>query len=174
MRTTMYSLSVMLSVVAIVVPVGKAWAGNKPFKPVKMEYRSFEDEKLPRFEWLGRRVAFLLFDYDSYATVMTKLCSTFDRVYDFYHATGQEPAKAKLYEGRLTVAEVEKDLWSRMWRLPVATRIELMPACFRELYDGVTKHNPVCQTEKLANRHRVIGLSPRNRRSDRCLGTPPY
>ena len=106
-----------------------------------MEYRSFEAEKLQRFAWMGRRVAFLTVRDDLDPAVMSKLCGTFDKVYDFYHdATGQEPAKAKLYEGRLTVAEVEKTCGAGCGYLG-ATGIELMPACFRELYDGVAKHN---------------------------------
>ena len=125
------------------MPVGKTLADDKPLpsKPVKMEYRSLEAEKLQRFAWMGRRVAFLTIRDDLDAAVMAKLCGTFDKVYEFYHdATGREPAKAKLYEGRVTVAEVEKTCGAGCGYLG-ATGIELMPACFRELYDGVAKHD---------------------------------
>ncbi len=74
-----------------------------------MEYRSFEAEQLQRFAWLGRHVAFLTVRDDLDPAVMAKLCGTFDKVYEYYrNATGREPVKAKLYEGRLTVAEVKK------------------------------------------------------------------
>jgi hypothetical protein len=106
-----------------------------------MEYRSFENEQLQRFAWLGRRVALLTVREDLDPAVMAKLCSTFDKVYEFYReATGREPAKAKQYEDRVTVAEVEKTCGAGCGYLG-ATGIELMPGCFRELYDGVAKHN---------------------------------
>src|SRR3990170_3260522 len=54
--------------------------------PVKAEYQSFQNESVER-----------------------RLCRTLDKVYHFYRdATGREPAPAKLYEGRLAIAEVEK------------------------------------------------------------------
>ena len=142
MRTRLYFLFGAVSVVAIATPENKAWADDKPpLKPVKMEYCSFQAEQLERFAWLGRQVAFLTVRGDLDPAVMRKLCGTFDKVYDFYHdATGREPAKAKLYEGRVTVAEVEKTCGAGCGYLG-ATGIELMPACFRELYDGVAKHN---------------------------------
>jgi hypothetical protein len=91
--------------------LGKTWAGDEPppLRPVKTEYRSFENERLERYAWLGSRVAFLTARNDLDPTAMAKLCGTFDKVYEFYReATGREPEKAKQYEGRVSVAEVEK------------------------------------------------------------------
>ncbi len=124
------------------IPVDRTSAGDQPpRRPVKTEYRSFEAEQLPRFAWSGRHVAFLTVREDLDSAVMAKLCGTFDKVYEYYRdATGREPAKAKLYEGRLTVAEVEKTCGAGCGNLG-ATGIELMPDYFRELYDGVAKQN---------------------------------
>ena len=131
----------LVACVLACIPGARTGAGDEPPKPVKMEYRSFQAEQLQRFAWLGQRVAFLTVRDDLDPAVMAKLCGTFDKVYQFYRdATGREPAKAKLYEGRLTVAEVQKTCGAGCGYLG-ATGIELMPACFRELYDGVAKRN---------------------------------
>lgn len=110
-------------------------------KPVRMEYRSFRNEALQRYAWLGQRVAFLTVRAELDPAVMGKLCDTFDKVYAFYReATGREPAKGKQYEGRVTVAEVAKTCGAGCGYLG-AQGIELMPGCFRELYDGVAERN---------------------------------
>ncbi len=84
---------------------------------------------MERYAWAGRRVAFLTVRDDLDPAMMAKLCDTFDKVYDFYRqATGREPAKAKLYEGRVTVAEVEKTCGAGCGHLG-STGIELMPGC---------------------------------------------
>ena len=129
--------------------VAGAWlAGGAPgdmiaaaAAPVEVDYRSFENEPLKRFAWLGRQVAFLTVRRDLDPAVMGRMCDTFDKIHQFYKdTTGREPDRLKLHEGRLTVAEVEKTCGAGCGYLG-ATGIELMPGCFRELYDGVAKHN---------------------------------
>jgi hypothetical protein len=110
-------------------------------RPVRTEYRSFQNESLQRYAWVGDRVAFLTVREDLDSAVMGKLCRTFDKVYEFYReATGREPQKAKQYKGRVTVAEVAKTCGAGCGYLG-AQGIELMPGCFRELYDGVAERN---------------------------------
>ena len=109
--------------------------------PVETEYESFEKESLERYAWVGRHVAFLTAKKDLDPAVMGKLCDTFDKVYEFYReATGREPDPVKLYRRRVTVAEVEKTCGAGCGYLG-ATGIELMPGCFRELYEGVAERN---------------------------------
>ena len=65
-------------------------------QPVTAKYTSFEGEKVERFAWLGRHVAFQTVRADLDPAAMTGLCNTFDKVYEFYHdATGREPAKTQ-------------------------------------------------------------------------------
>ena len=76
---------------------------------------------------------------------MARLCDTFDKVYEFYHdATQREPAPVRQYEGRVTITEIEKTCGAGCGYLG-ATGIELMPGCFRELYEGALKHNEIDQ-----------------------------
>jgi hypothetical protein len=135
------ALVALLGAFCVVSLLPAAEPKPKKLTPVEVQYRSFEDESLKRFAWVGRRVAFLTAKRDLDPEVMAKLCDTFDKVYDFYReATGREPPKAKSYEGRVTVAEVQKTCGAGCGYLG-ATGIELMPDCFRELYDGVAKRN---------------------------------
>lgn len=109
--------------------------------PETVQYKSFENETLSRFAWKGRKVAFLTESKDLDPEAMARLCHTFDQVYGFYQkATGREPARAKHLEGRITVAEVKKTCGAGCGYLG-ATGIELMPDCFRTLYEGVLRQN---------------------------------
>ena len=112
-----------------------------PPRPIQVEYRSFKDELLQRYVWMGQRVAFLTAREDLDPVVMEKLCATFDKVYDFYQeATGRQPRKFRHYEGRVSIAEV-KDTCGAACAYLGATGIEMTPDCFYELYDGVAERN---------------------------------
>jgi lysophospholipase L1-like esterase len=116
-----------------------------PARPVQAKYTSFNGETVDRFVWPGRHVALQTVRKDLDPAVMTKLCNTFDKVYDYYHdATGREPARRKLYEGRVTITEIRNTCGAGCGYLG-ATGIELMPDCFQELYQGVLKHDEIDQ-----------------------------
>jgi len=114
-------------------------------QPVRVKYTSFEGEKVERYAWLGRHVVFQTVRKDLDAAAMARLCDTFDKVYEFYHdATQREPVKLRQYEGRVTISEIEKTCGAGCGYLG-ATGIELMPACFQDLYQGVVKHGEIDQ-----------------------------
>ena len=127
--------------VLVVVTGAVLFAGADDPAPPEIEYRSFERERLKRFVWLGKHTAFLTVRSDLDPKVMAKLNDTFDKVYASYKdATGREPAQHKQHEGRVTIAEVTNTCGAGCGMLG-ATGIELIPACFGELYDGVARHN---------------------------------
>jgi len=111
-----------------------------------VEYITFYDESVQRFAWVGQNVVFLTVRGDLDPEVMGKLCSTFDKVYDFYRgATDREPSSAKTYEGRTTIAEVENTCGACCGILG-KTGIEMGPDYFRGLYDGVAQRNEYDQS----------------------------
>ncbi len=111
----------------------------------RARYTSFNGEQVERYVWLGRHVAFQTVRQDLDPAAMARLCDTFDKVYEFYHdATQREPAPLRQYEGRVTIAEIEKTCGAGCGYLG-ATGIELMPGCFRELYEGLLKHGEIDQ-----------------------------
>jgi serralysin len=115
--------------------------GRPELTPVITDYRSFEGESLKRYAWTGTNVAFLTVDRGRSPMVMGKLVAAFDRVCDYYRqATGRTPSPARQYEGRTTVAEVQKTCGAGCGYLG-ATGIELMPEYFQELYQGVADHD---------------------------------
>jgi hypothetical protein len=90
---------------------------------------------------MGEHVAFLTMQDDLDPVVMNKLCTTFDKVYNFYtDATGTTPKPLKLHDGRLCIAEVQNTCGAGCGHIG-ATGIELMPQYFQVLYDGVKKRD---------------------------------
>ncbi len=109
--------------------------------PTQVTYRSFRGEETKRFAWMGEHVAFLTMQDDLDPVVMKKLCTTFDKVYNFYtDATGTTPKPLKLHDGRLCIAEVQNTCGAGCGHIG-ATGIELMPQYFQVLYDGVKKRD---------------------------------
>lgn len=105
-------------------------------QPDAVGYTTFEGEKVDLFAWRGKHMAFLTKREGLDAKLMRELCVTFDKIYDFYHAsTGRKPAKAKQLDGLLTVAEVDKTCGAACGYLG-ATGIELTPGVFVQLYSG--------------------------------------
>ena len=112
---------------------------------MRADYTSFQREQVSRFAWLGRHVAIQTIRNDLDRKAMKGLCDTFDKVYEYYHdATQREPAKAKTYEGRATITEIEKTCGAGCGNMG-ATGIEIMPGNFAELYNGFVKHGEIDQ-----------------------------
>ena len=114
-------------------------------RPIQADYTSFRGEKVIRFAWLGKHVAFQTIRADLDAAAMKGLCDTFDKVYEFYRdATQRKPAKVKLYQGRATFTEIENTCGAGCGNIG-ATGIEIMPGNFDELYEGFVKHGEIDQ-----------------------------
>lgn len=114
--------------------------GNKD-TPTQVTYRTFKGEKTTLYAWTGQHVAFLTIRQDLDPSIMTKLCATFDKVYNFYvHTTGTTPKPRGLHDGRVSIAEVENTCGAGCGHLG-ATGIELMPQSFQLLYDGVKERD---------------------------------
>lgn len=120
-------------------------AGAGEGAPAPASYRSFQDEMLDLHAWKGSNVAFLTATPDLDTNVMARLVGTFDRVRGFYReATGRDPARARDFEGRVTIAEVAKTCGAACGFLG-ATGIELTPGVFKELYQGVATRDEIDQ-----------------------------
>jgi hypothetical protein len=125
----------------LLVSNGCTQSANNPPTPPSVQYKSFNNETLPLFAWKGQKVAFLTESKELDPKIMARLCDTFDKVYAYYQeATGCEPAKAMQYEGLVSIAEVKNTCGAGCGYLG-STGIELMPDCFRTLYDGVSKQD---------------------------------
>lgn len=108
----------------------------EPLTPEAVDYTTFEGKKVKLFAWRGKRMAFLTKLEGLDPKLMTGLCDTFDRIYDFYRdATGRDPQKLKELNGLLTVAEVDQTCGAACGYLG-ATGVELTPGCFTDLYSG--------------------------------------
>jgi hypothetical protein len=132
-------LSVRALALALALGAGLALVPSVPAVPGQVTYRSFRGERLARFPWAGRRVVFLTASRDLDRPTMAAVAGTFDRVYEFYAAvTGRQPRPLPGYvlAGRTTVAEVQNTCGAGCGMLG-STGIEIQPAYFQTLYDGV-------------------------------------
>lgn len=112
-------------------------------KPVS--YETFQGEKVLLYPWLGKRVAILTKSPALNRQIMAELCAAFDGIFEFYaQATGREPTPLRIYEGRLTMAEVEKTCGAACGYLG-HTGIELTPGVFQDLYSGYEKGRTIDQ-----------------------------
>ncbi len=117
----------------------------EPLWPEQVDYTSFDGKKVKVFAWRGKRMAFLTKLEGLDPKLMSGLCDTFDKIYDFYRdATGREPQKVKELNGLLTVAEVDQTCGAACGYLG-ATGIELTPGCFTDLYSGWQKGGTIDQ-----------------------------
>lgn len=108
-------------------------------------YTSFDGARLDLHPWRGEAVAFLTRSRELDPATMTRLVEVFDAVHAFYReATGRLPRPARTFEGRLTIAEVEETCGAGCGYLG-HTGIELMPATFAQLYDGVRRDGRIDQ-----------------------------
>jgi serralysin len=108
----------------------------EPLKPAPVDYTTFEGKKVELFAWRGKHMAFLTKREDLDTKLMAELCTTFDKIYVFYHeSTGRLPAKMKELDGLLSVAEVDQTCGAACGYLG-ATGIELTPGVFVQLYSG--------------------------------------
>lgn len=105
--------------------------------PRATDYTTFQNAKLQLHAWTGQRVAILTQSADLDAATLAEMTTKLDAVYDFYaKTTSREPQKGKLYDGRLTVAEVNETCGAGCGYLG-AGGIELTRETFKTLYDGV-------------------------------------
>ena len=108
----------------------------EPPTPEAVDYTTFDGKKVKVFAWRGKRMAFLTKLDGLDPKLMSGLCDTFDKIYDFYRdATGRDPQKLKNLDGLLTVAEVDQTCGAACGYLG-ATGVELTPGCFTDLYSG--------------------------------------
>jgi hypothetical protein len=74
-----------------------------------VQYVTIEGDRLSLFAWAGDHIAFLTPSADRDPRVMARLLTVFDRAYDYYaRVTGRKPTSYKTFEGRDTIAVVEK------------------------------------------------------------------
>lgn len=99
-------------------------------------YTDFDGDFLFLTPWEGTRVAYLTASDSLDPAVMALLLKATDDAYDFYfQATGRAPNNARLYNGKLTIAQVPSTCGAGCGSLG-ATGIELLYPSFTVLYDA--------------------------------------
>lgn len=111
-----------------------------PLAVVPFTYTSFNGVPLNLFAWEGKYTA-VLSRSDALAVAdMTTILAATDATYQYYQtATGFTPAPAKLYHGKLTLADVPATCGAGCGYMG-ATGIELQNTYFDLLYNGVHDH----------------------------------
>ncbi len=110
----------------------------------QITYKTFEGDILSLKVWKGNHVAVLTRRQDVRSAVMRKIVAAFDRAYEYYaNATGRTPRGGAQLDGLTTIAEVE-NVHGNNWfghGYVGSNGIELVPAGFDALYDGVDGRN---------------------------------
>lgn len=123
----------------------RALAAGEAAGTEAVDYTTFDGAKVRLYPWRGEKIAFLTQSAGLDPALMAGLCGVFDKIHAFYReATGREPARARIFEGRLPVAVVDRTCGAACGYLG-ATGIELTPGCFTELHDGWQKGGTIDQ-----------------------------
>jgi hypothetical protein len=100
-------------------------------------YTDFDGDYLLLTPWEGTRVAYLTASPNLDPAVMALLLKATDDAYDFYfQATGRAPNNSRLYNGKLTIAQVPTTCGAGCGSLG-ATGIEILYSYFTDIYDAV-------------------------------------
>ena len=123
---------------------GLASFGHARAQDAGVSYTRFDQRMAPLTPWRGRHVAILTADSDLDPAVMDRLLACIDLAYEFYASLGALPQPDRVYQGRLTIAEVEETCGAGCGYLGY-TGIELQTHTFARLYSGMRDHGWVDQ-----------------------------
>ncbi|HEY3570827.1 MAG TPA: hypothetical protein VGP73_23050 [Thermoanaerobaculia bacterium] len=141
MRSLRLSVFLLLGLLLFESGASCSTRRSSGLSPQPTPYQTFSGANLSLFAWAGNHVAFLTSEANRDPAVMARLLQVFDRVYDYYHqATGREPAPAKTFQGRDTIAVVDQTCGAGCGLLG-STGIELLKSTFEILYTGVRDRN---------------------------------
>jgi len=112
-------------------------------------YKTFEGDTLSLTAWKGTHVAVLTSRQGVRPQIMRKIVAAFDRTYEYYaNAAGRTPHGGAQLDGLTTIAEVA-NVHGNNWfghGYVGAAGIEVVPAGFDLLFEGVDERNEYDQT----------------------------